>query len=74
MRPLDPYTREAIEQALVERDIARAADLAEAALDDGQRDPMLLNLAAWKLEEAGEFDDSLKLLNEALELAPATRP
>jgi tetratricopeptide (TPR) repeat protein len=70
MRPLDPYTREAIEQALVERDIARAADLAEAALDDGQRDPMLLNLAAWKLEEAGEFDDSLKLLNEALELAP----
>lgn len=70
MSPLDPVIRQSIEQALVERDIARAADLAEAALDKGQRDPMLLNLAAWKREEASEFDASLNLLNEALALAP----
>ncbi len=70
MRVIDPVARDAIEQALAERDIARAAELAEAALAEGQRDPMLLNLAAWKHEEAGEFDASLKLLGEALDLAP----
>ena len=70
MSPLDPATEQEIEQALVERNIARAADLAEAALGEGQRDPMLLNLTAWKREEAGEFEESLKLLNEALTLAP----
>jgi tetratricopeptide (TPR) repeat protein len=70
MSPIDPAVQLSIEQALVERDIARAADLAEGALGDGQRDPMLLNLAAWKREEAGEYDASLDLLSEALELAP----
>jgi tetratricopeptide (TPR) repeat protein len=68
--PIDPAALQSIEQALVERDIPRAADLAEAALGKGQRDPMLLNLAAWKREESGDFDASLALLNEALELAP----
>nr|WP_283937940.1 sulfotransferase [Sphingomonas caseinilyticus] len=61
---------QAIEQALVERDIARAADLAEQALANGARDPMLLNLVAWKLEEAGEYDASRQLLDEALSLSP----
>ena len=70
MKPIDPPTRQAIELALFNRDIARAADLAEAALDEGQRDPMLLNLAAWKREEAGDFDGSLAMLEEALGLAP----
>ncbi|HET9397383.1 MAG TPA: sulfotransferase, partial [Sphingomicrobium sp.] len=70
MSSIDPATRQSIEQALVERDIARAAGIAEAALELGQRDPMLLNLAAWKHEEAGEFDASLELLNEAIGLAP----
>ena len=70
MKPIDQGTRQAIEQALVERDIARAAGLAETALEQGQRDPMLLNLAAWKLEEAGEFDDALAMLDEALLLSP----
>jgi tetratricopeptide (TPR) repeat protein len=67
---VDPAVRDAIEQALVDRDILLAADIAERALVDGQRDPMLLNLVAWKREEDGEFDASLKLLDEALELAP----
>ncbi|MFL6750486.1 MAG: sulfotransferase [Sphingomicrobium sp.] len=70
MTAIDPDVTQAIEQALVERDIGRAADLAEQALAEGRRDPMLLNLAAWKCEEAGEYDASLELLNEALELAP----
>ena len=70
MSPIDPAVRQSIEQALVERDIARAATIAQGALDIGQRDPMLLNLAAWQREEEGEFDASLDLLNEALELAP----
>lgn len=69
MSPPDPETLQSIEQALVERDIARAADLAEGAIEQGQRDPMLLNLAAWKHEEAGDYDASLALLGEALELA-----
>jgi tetratricopeptide (TPR) repeat protein len=67
---LDEATRQAIEQALVERDIARAADLAEHALAKGARDPMLLNLVAWKLEERGEFEASRLLLDEALALSP----
>ena len=70
MSPIDPAVRQSIEQALVERDINRAAAIAEEALGQGQRDPMLLNLAAWKHEEASEFDASLELLHEALELAP----
>jgi tetratricopeptide (TPR) repeat protein len=67
---LDPAVLQSIELALVDRDIARAADLAEGALTKGQRDPMALNLVAWKREEAGQFDESLALLNEALGLAP----
>lgn len=70
MSSLDLELRQDIERALIDRDIARAAGLAERALEKGQRDPMLLNLAAWKLEEAGEYEASANLLNEALELAP----
>jgi tetratricopeptide (TPR) repeat protein len=66
----DETTRQAIERALIERDIARAADIAEQALDKGNRDPMLLNLVAWKLEGQGEFEASRKLLDEALALSP----
>ena len=70
MSPIDPAVQLQIEQALVERDIARAADVAEKALGEGQRHPMLLNLAAWKREEAGDFEASLALLEEALDLSP----
>ncbi len=61
---------QAIEQALVERDISRAAELAEQALANGARDPMLLNLVAWKLEEQDQFDAARQLLDEALALSP----
>ncbi|MDP9424154.1 MAG: sulfotransferase [Pseudomonadota bacterium] len=70
MSSLDPVVRQSIEQALIERDIARAAAIAEGAIGEGQRDPMLLNLVAWNREEAGDFDASLVLLEEALKLAP----
>lgn len=70
MIPIDPAVMQAIEQALVERDIAGAARLAEHALQEGQRDPMLLNLAAWKREEEGDFDRSLALLQDGLRMAP----
>lgn len=70
MSSLEPGARQAIEQALIERDISRAANLAEKSLADGVRDPMLLNLVAWKLEEQGDFDASRRLLDEALALSP----
>ena len=70
MSSLEPGIRQAIERALIERDIAGAAELAEQALANGNRDPMLLNLVAWKREEQGDFDASHQLLDEALALAP----
>ena len=70
MSSLEPGIRQAIEKALVERDITRAADLAEQALANDIRDPMLLNLVAWKLEEQGDFNASRQLLDEALALSP----
>ena len=70
MSSLDETVRQAIERALVDRDIAHAADLADQALDKGIRDPMLLNLVAWKLEGQGEFEGSRQLLDEALALSP----
>jgi Tfp pilus assembly protein PilF len=60
----------AIEQALAAGDIARAADLAEKALTTREQDPMLLNLAAWRREEAGDFAGAHRLLSQALALAP----
>ena len=44
--------------------------MAEAALAAGQLDPMLLNLAAWRREEAGDFRGAHELLRKALALAP----
>jgi Tfp pilus assembly protein PilF len=62
--------REQIERALGAGDIARAARLAEKALAAGAADPMLLNLAAWRREEAGDYAGAHQLLRRALALAP----
>lgn len=67
---IDSRTRQAIEAALAASDIARAATLAEAALAAGQDDPMLLNLAAWALEERRDFAGAEALLSRALATAP----
>jgi len=48
----------------------RAATIAEVALAAGESDPMVLNLAAWRREEAGDFTGAHRLLRQALELAP----
>lgn len=44
--------------------------LAEDALAAGEVTPMLLNLAAWRHEEAGDFAAAEALLARALDLAP----
>ncbi len=64
-------TWQAINEALGIGDMARAARYAETMLAAGQRDPMLLNLAAWACEDAGAFAQAHALLGEALRLAPA---
>ena len=63
-------TWQAIDAALGIGDMNTAARLAGALLAAGQRDPMLLNLAAWTCEEAGDFAQAHTLLREALTLAP----
>lgn len=62
--------RARIEQTLATGDIARAAEQAETALASGLDEPMLLNLAAWRREEAGDFAGAHQLLQRALALAP----
>ncbi|WP_353205150.1 sulfotransferase [Sphingomonas sp.] len=59
-----------IEQALAAGDVARAAMLAERALAAGRVDPLVLNLAAWRREEAGEFGGAHALLQRALVISP----
>jgi tetratricopeptide (TPR) repeat protein len=59
-----------IQAAAQARDFGRAADLAEKALQDGIEHPMVLNLAALKYEQEGRFDEALKVLGRAVELAP----
>ena len=65
-----PPAREQIERALAAGDIERAAALAEAALAAGPDDPMFLNLAAWRREEAGDYAGAHHLLQRALRVAP----
>jgi tetratricopeptide (TPR) repeat protein len=62
--------RLAIDQALATGDVPTAARLAEAAVDAGNAEPLLLNLAAWQREEAGEFAAAFEFLGRALRLAP----
>jgi Tfp pilus assembly protein PilF len=68
--PTDKALRTRIERALSDNDIASAAVLAETALARGQVDPMMLNLAAWRREEAGDYAGAHAFLRRALALAP----
>lgn len=67
---LDPGRRARIEQALARGDIDGAARVAEGALAAGQVDPLVLNLAAWRREEAGDYPGAHRLLRQALALSP----
>jgi tetratricopeptide (TPR) repeat protein len=69
-RKVSPDLRLRIERSLAANAIAQAAELAEAALAQGHADPMLLNLAAWRREEAGDYPGAHRLLRQALALAP----
>jgi tetratricopeptide (TPR) repeat protein len=60
-----------IDRALDTDDLATASTLAERALAQGHKDPIVFNLAAWKCEEEGRFDDAEALLREALTLTPS---
>jgi len=53
------------------REIARAAAIAEQALAEGFEHPLLLNVMATRLEELGRFEDAVRLLERAVTLAPA---
>ena len=59
-----------IEQALANGDVARAAEIATSALAAGHIDPLVLNLAAWRREEARDYRGALALLKHALALSP----
>ena len=59
-----------IDQALDADDIPRAAEYAESARNQGSRDPLVINLVAWRREEDGRFDEAVALLREALAITP----
>jgi Flp pilus assembly protein TadD len=59
-----------IDAALSAGDMARAGEIAQAALLAGHRSATLLNIAAWQLEEAGDLTGAWDLLDEALRLDP----
>jgi tetratricopeptide (TPR) repeat protein len=56
------------------REIGRAAAIAEEALKSGFEHPLLLNVMATRLEEQGRFAEAVRLLERAVELAPADVP
>ena len=59
-----------IEHALAAGNVELAAKMAASALAAGDVDPLILNLAAWRREEAGDFPGAHALLKRALALAP----
>jgi len=59
-----------IEQALAAGNVALAAKLAASALAGGHIDALVLNLAAWQKEEAGDYRGAHELLRRALAITP----
>ncbi len=59
-----------VEAALVAKDFGRANSLARAGLLAGVEAPLLLNVAAFGLEQEGRLDAAMQLLERALQLAP----
>jgi tetratricopeptide (TPR) repeat protein len=71
-RPLDAdhATLRAVYEAAQSGDHAQAGQLAEAALANGLEHPLLLNVAALKLEQQGHASEALGLLERAVQIAP----
>ncbi|MHB8285461.1 MAG: tetratricopeptide repeat-containing sulfotransferase family protein [Caulobacteraceae bacterium] len=59
-----------VRAALKAKDFPGAARLAKAALIGGLETPLLLNVAAFSLEQEGRLDDAMRLLQRAHEIAP----
>lgn len=53
-----------------QRDIVRAAAIAEQALAGGFEHPLLLNVLATRLEHEGKLNEALRLLERAVKLVP----
>lgn len=66
----DRSVLEQIQARLQARDFPAAAALAHEALERGLEHPMVLSLAAVKLEDDGRLDEALKVLARALEMTP----
>lgn len=56
------------------REIGRAAAIAQEALRSGFEHPLLLNIMATQLEEKGQYAEALRLLERAVEIAPEDLP
>ena len=56
------------------RDIPRAAAIAEGALAEGFEHPLLLNVLAARLEAEGRLEEAVRLLERAVALAPGDVP
>jgi tetratricopeptide (TPR) repeat protein len=56
------------------RDIRRAAAIAEQALAEGFEHPLLLNVLATRFEEESKLEDAVRLLERAVTLAPGDVP
>lgn len=66
----DMETLRAILTFTQNRDFDSAANLAQRTLADGFEHPMLLNVVATRLEQDGNFEESLRLLHRAVTIAP----
>jgi tetratricopeptide (TPR) repeat protein len=66
----DRATVRAIQAVAQGGDLARAIAMAQAALDDGQEHPLLLNFCALQREQEGRHDAALALLCRAAAIAP----
>jgi tetratricopeptide (TPR) repeat protein len=67
----DQATLRAVHGAAQGGNHTAAAALAEAALADGLEHPLLLNVAALRLEQCGRVSEAESLLRRAVEIAPA---
>ncbi len=67
----DHATLRAVHEEAQSGNHAQAGLLAEAALADGLDHPLLLNVAALRLEQQGQVPEALQLLQRAVRIAPA---
>jgi tetratricopeptide (TPR) repeat protein len=66
----DARTMRQVNTAIEAQDIARAAALAKAAVEDGLKDSLLYNLIADDLQGQGRYAEAMTELQRAYELAP----